>query len=41
MLCDDLEGWDEGTGREVQETGDICIHMADSFHCIKETNTTL
>ena len=32
MLCDNLEGWDrvEG-GREVQEEGDICIHMADSF----------
>jgi len=32
MLCDNLEGWDgvEG-GREVQERGDICIHMADSF----------
>ena len=25
MLCDDLEGWDGGEGREVQEEGDICI----------------
>ena len=31
MLGDNLEGWDEmGGGREVQEGGDICIHMADS-----------
>ena len=32
MFCDNLEGWDgvEG-GREVQEGGDMCIPMADSF----------
>ena len=30
MLCDDLEGWDEGGGREVQEGGDVRIPMADS-----------
>ena len=31
MLGDNLEGWDGmGGGREVQEGGDICIHMADS-----------
>ena len=30
MLCDSLEGWDGVRGRrEVQERGDICIHMAD------------
>jgi len=30
-LCINLEGWDgEGNGREIQEGGDICIHMADS-----------
>ena len=30
-LCINLEGLDgEGHGREVQEGGDICIHMADS-----------
>ena len=42
MLCGDLDGWDgvEG-GREVQEGGDICIHIADSLHCTAETNTTL
>ena len=41
MLCDDLDGWDEGGRREVQEGGDIRIHIADSFHCTAETNTTL
>ena len=29
-----------GHGREVQEGGDICIHIADSC-CIAETNTAL
>ena len=29
-LCIDLEGWEGGDGREVQEEGDICIPMADS-----------
>ena len=30
-LCDNLEGWNgEGNGREMQERGVICIHMADS-----------
>ena len=47
VLCDYLEGWNgaEGSEREVQEKGDIynsiCIHRADSFHCIAENNTTL
>ena len=42
MLCDDLDGWDgEGGRREVQEGGDIGIHIADSLHCTAETNTTL
>jgi len=32
VLCDNLEEWGgaEG-GREVQEEGDICIPVADSF----------
>ena len=30
-----------GGGREVQEGGDIGIHIADSFHCAAETNATL
>ena len=29
-LCINLEGWDGGDGREVQEEGDICIPMEDS-----------
>ena len=30
MLCDNLEGWGGvGSGREVEEGGDICISMAD------------
>ena len=43
MLCDDLDGWDGGGGggREVQEGGDICIHIADSLRCTAETNITL
>ena len=30
QLCIDLEGWEGGDGREVQEEGDICIPMTDS-----------
>ena len=42
MPCDDIDGWDGGgDGREVQEGGDICIHIADSLHYTAETNTTL
>ena len=40
MVCDDLEGWDEGGGREVQEGGDICIPVTDS-RCAAKTNTKL
>ena len=30
-LCDNLEGWDwVGGEKDVQEGGDICMHMADS-----------
>ena len=28
-------------GREAQEEGDICIHMADLLCCTAETNMTL
>ena len=28
-------------GREVQEGGDICVHIAESLLCTEETNTTL
>ena len=41
MLCDDLKGWDVEGGREVQEGGDICIHIAASHCCTAETNTIL
>ena len=41
VLCDDLDGWDGGGRREVQEGEDICIHIADSLRCTAETNTTL
>ena len=42
MLCDDLEGWDgDGGGREVQEEGDMCTHVADSLCRRAEMNTTL
>ena len=28
------------SGKEIQKRGDICIHIADSFCCTAETNTT-
>ena len=40
-FCDSLDWWDLGGGKEVQEGGDICIHIDDSLHCTAETNTTL
>jgi len=33
VLCVDLDGWDWGSGMEVQEEGDVCIHIADSLVC--------
>ena len=41
QLCIDLEGWEGGDGREVQEEGDICIPMADSCCWMAETSTVL
>ena len=42
VLFGDLEGWDGGwSGKEVQEGGEICLHMADSLVCTAETNITL
>ena len=42
MLCDDLEGWDEGQDRrEAQEESSICILTADSHSYMAETNTAL
>ena len=41
-LCNNLEGWDgEGSGREGQEGGDICVPMTDSCGCMAESNTIL
>jgi len=31
VLCDDLDAWDEGGGRETQKGGDMCIYIDDSF----------
>ena len=40
MLCEDFDGWDGVGGRRVvQEGEEICI--ADSLHCMAETNATL
>ena len=41
VLCDALEWWDGGGGKEAQEGGHICMHMADSYCCTAEINTTL
>ena len=45
VLCDDLDKWDgESSVREIPEGGGyvyMCIHIADSFNCTAETNTTL
>ena len=42
VLCDNLEGWDGvGSGREVQEGGNIYILMTDSCQYMAETNTVL
>jgi len=41
-LCDGLEEWDGGgCWRVVQEGGEICVFIADSFCCTVEINTTL
>ena len=37
MLCDNLEGWDWGVGREAREDGDVYIIMAGLYHCMAET----
>ena len=30
---------EEGGGKESQEGGDVCIHIADSLYCTTETST--
>ena len=44
MLCHAPDGWDwagERCEKEVQEGRHVCVHRADSLHCIAEANTTL
>ena len=43
MLRAELEEWDRGggSGKEVQDGGDICIHVADSLPCTAEMNNNL
>jgi len=42
VLCDDLEGWDDGSGRrEAEEEGGVRILMADSHWCTAEDKTAL
>ena len=41
VLCDNVERWDGGNGREVPEGRDICILMADLCCGIAEANTIL
>ena len=37
-----LEWWNgEEDGREVQEEGDMCTAMVDSYRCMTETNAIL
>ena len=37
VLCDNLEGWGgEGGGKEIQEWGDTCMSMADSYWCMAD-----
>jgi len=39
VLCDDLEGWEEGIGGRLKREG-IYMYIADS-RVVAETNTTL
>ena len=42
VLWDNPEGWGgEGGGRGVQDGGDVCAPMADSFQCMAKTTTIL
>ena len=40
-LCGNIEVYDGVGGKESQDGGDICIHIADSRCCAAETNTIL
>ena len=37
VLCNDLDMWDKGGGRELKEGGGVCIHIADAICCAAET----
>ena len=39
VLCDNLEGWGVGYGREAQEGGITCVLIVDSLPSTAETNT--
>ena len=39
VLCDNLEGWGGGYGREVQEGGITCVLIVDSLPSRAKTNT--
>ena len=43
MLCDDLEGWDQGwvLGGRLKRDGDVWIYIADSCCSTAETNTAM
>ena len=42
VLSDKLEGWNGvGSGKEVQDGGDMCVPVADSCSRMAETNTVL
>ena len=39
VLCDNLDGIGGWSGEEVQEGGDIYVHIADTLYGTAETNT--
>ena len=42
VLCDNLEGWSrEVVGKGVQEGGDTCMPMVNSYQCMAEDITIL
>lgn len=41
VVCDDLEGWEGVSGRELQEGGDVRSHIADPHGWTAETNTAV
>ena len=42
VLWDNPEGWDgEGGGGGVQDEGDTCIPMADSYWCVAKNHRSI